>query len=112
MKLIFDVGLSSTFAAWFRSPVCLLSVVAACAAGEVLHPRILTVNTPVGVDPDQQCGRGVHLDMHVAPTGGGDFPSSCGTTLNETEKALAFFFFDLASCVIPDTREPTPPPPR
>jgi len=30
-----------------------------------VHPRFITVNTPVGMPVDQQCGRAVHLDAHV-----------------------------------------------
>src|ERR1700722_18869285 len=48
-------------------------------------PRIFTVDTPVGVAPTMQCGRGVHIDAHVDNTGqtvGPGFPTSgCSATL-------------------------------
>ena len=40
--------------------------------------------------------------MHVSGgPGGGDYPDSCqgGLTLSPQEKALAFMFFDISSCV-------------
>jgi hypothetical protein len=61
--------------------------------------------TPIEqADPDQRCGKFVFSDMHVSGTSNpadGDFPDSCGpsTTLSPQEKALAFMFFDIASCV-------------
>lgn len=78
----------------------------------------LTVNTPVGAPADQQCGKFVFGDMHLW---GGDvqdpatalpndaFPQSCGTELTPEEKALAFLFFDLASCVQDEQAEPIAP---
>ncbi|HEY2901907.1 MAG TPA: hypothetical protein VGL59_15090 [Polyangia bacterium] len=87
-----------------------------------LGPRIVSVNTPVNVPSDQQCGRAVHLDAHISPapalraTVGADagmpgfkFPQDCGTTLNKGEEALAFLFFDLAACVQKDTMPVVPP---
>jgi hypothetical protein len=69
-----------------------------------IHPRIVTINTPAMAAPEQQCGRAVHLDAHIANSrdddeGSPDFPVSCGTTLNKGEEALAFLFFDLAACI-------------
>ncbi|HEX4419038.1 MAG TPA: hypothetical protein VH165_14100 [Kofleriaceae bacterium] len=58
--------------------------------------------TPIEVDSDQRCGKFVFSDMHVSgTTGDGDYPDSCGTSTDMTpqEKALAFMFFDIASCV-------------
>ena len=73
------------------------------------HPRIVTVNTPAGVAQDQQCGRAVHLDAHISNRavfgGAQSFPATCGTALNKGEEALAFLFFDLASCIQSD-RDP------
>ena len=75
----------------------------------------LTVNTPVGVPADQQCGKFVFGDMHLY---GGDvqpaatalpddqFPASCGKELTPEEKALAFLFFDLASCIQDEKVDP------
>jgi hypothetical protein len=80
-------------------------------------PRIFTVNLPVGVPADKQCGKGVHIDAHVNNPGGtaGDavdsnYPRSCTAPLKEGEASLAFFFFDLASC-IQNEKEPPPVPP-
>lgn len=61
--------------------------------------------TPNEVPLEQRCGKVVFSDMHVS-TGGGSttngFPMSCATTpLTAQEKALAFMFFDIASCVGP-----------
>ncbi len=78
-------------------------------------PRIFTVNLPVGVPADKQCGKGVHIDAHVNQSGTADqvnasYPTSCTAPLKEGESALAFFFFDLASC-IQNEKEPPPVPP-
>jgi hypothetical protein len=66
-------------------------------------PRIFTVDTPVGVASDDQCGRGVHIDAHVdqppvQEVGKGYPTSGCSTTLKADEAAFVFFFFDLSSC--------------
>jgi hypothetical protein len=81
--------------------------------------RIFTVNMPVGVPVDQQCGKGVHIDAHVNqggfPTDGGidtvstNYPAGCVQPLKEGEATLAFFFFDLASCIQNDGQPPPPP---
>ena len=58
--------------------------------------------TPNEAALDQRCGKVVFSDMHVSGTSGdGDYPDSCGTSaaLTPQEKALAFMFFDIASCV-------------
>jgi hypothetical protein len=80
--------------------------------------KYLSVNAPVATPVDQQCGKFVFADMHLY---GGDvqdpatalpddkFPSSCGRDLTPEEKALAFLFFDLSSCVQDDTQKPVPP---
>ena len=80
-------------------------------------PRVFSVNVPVGVPADQQCGKGVHIDAHVndVQLGGTDvidptYPKGCATQLKEGEKLLAFFFFDLASCIQNETEKPKPPP--
>jgi hypothetical protein len=78
-----------------------------------VHPRIITVNTPVGVPADQQCGRAVHLDAHISPVSAPElrsFPRDCGATLDKGEQALAFFLFDVASCVQDDSKPVVPPP--
>ena len=77
-------------------------------------PRIFTVDTPVGVTPTMQCGRGVHIDAHVDNTGqtvGPGFPTTgCSATLKADEAAFAFFFFDLSSCISNEHMPPPPPP--
>ena len=58
--------------------------------------------TPNEAAVDQRCGKVVFSDMHVSGTSGdGDYPDSCGPSkeLTSQEKALAFMFFDIASCV-------------
>jgi hypothetical protein len=63
--------------------------------------------TPNEKASDQRCGKVVFSDMHVS---GGPvkvnnvvqpYPTSCGAQADLTpqEKALAFMFFDIASCV-------------
>jgi hypothetical protein len=81
----------------------------------------LSFNTPVEATAANQCGRVVETDLHVKDVpsnqNGKDnsdpskpFPSACqSTTLSAQEKALEFLFFDLSSCVQPDTTMPQPP---
>lgn len=69
----------------------------------------LTFNTPVGTAPEQQCGRAVFSDVHVAGTPSGfcaDQDPDYAANLN----ALEFLFFDLASCVQNDKKAPIEPP--
>ena len=77
-------------------------------------PRVFTVNVPVGVPSEQQCGKGVHIDAHVNNSSidvvGPAYPTTCNTPLNPSENMLAFFFFDLASCIQKDNEPPRPPP--
>ncbi len=77
-------------------------------------PRVFSVNVPVGVPAEQQCGKGVHIDAHVNQNGSDvvnpSYPAGCASDLKEGEKLLAFFFFDLASCIQNDTETPKPPP--
>ena len=80
--------------------------------------KYMSVNTPVAKPVDQQCGKFVFADMHLY---GGDvqapamalpddaFPGSCSKTLTPEEKALAFLFFDLSSCVGDDSQAPVAP---
>jgi len=68
------------------------------------HPRFMTINTPVGVPLDQQCGKAVHLDAHINSSDSIDasYPAGCSSPINSGEAAFAFFFFDLASCIQDD----------
>jgi hypothetical protein len=74
-------------------------------------PRVFTINTPVGQPAAMQCGRGVHIDAHINDTDHVDqsYPTSCSPDLNPAEYLLAFFFFDLASCISDDSQPPQPP---
>jgi hypothetical protein len=58
--------------------------------------------TPNEAPVEARCGKVVFSDMHVSGSSGdGDYPDSCGTSneLTPQEKALAFMFFDISSCV-------------
>jgi hypothetical protein len=88
------------------------------AAGAPQTAQYLGANTPVGKPVADQCGKFVFADMHLY---GGDvqppatalpddgFPATCGKELTPEEKALAFLFFDLSSCVQDDNEAPTAP---
>jgi len=70
--------------------------------GGAERPQNFQFTTPNEADPANRCGKVVFSDMHVSGgPGGGSYPGSCGqtTTLSAQEKALAFMFFDIASCV-------------
>jgi hypothetical protein len=84
--------------------------------GSTMYPRIQTVNVPVGAAADKQCGKGVHIDAHVDSPGApntdtvtSSYPMGCTHPLSEGEALLAFFFFDLASCIQNDSQPPPPP---
>jgi hypothetical protein len=77
-------------------------------SGASQFPQNVEFTTPNEVGTDKRCGKLVFSDMHVAggPVRGSNglilpYPSSCGsaTDLSDQEKALAFMFFDISSCV-------------
>jgi hypothetical protein len=76
--------------------------------------QTLSFNTPVGVDPMNQCGRAVYSNFHIAngyTNMGTPYPTECNTDpLTPQEKVLEFLLFDLASCVQDDGDDPIPPP--
>ena len=58
--------------------------------------------TPTPAAPALQCGRVLYSDFHVSigNTNGVTFPNECNASaLTPQEKVLAYFLFDLASCV-------------
>jgi hypothetical protein len=69
-------------------------------------PMHYTFNTPVGAQPDSQCGRVLYSDFHVEDAStitGAAFPSECvAGPMTAQEQMLEFMLFDLASCVTPD----------
>jgi hypothetical protein len=82
--------------------------------GSTVEPRVVSVNIPVGVPVDQQCGKALHIDAHVNTSGGdavdSTYPNKCNTPLKPAENMLVFFFFDLASCIQNENEPPKPPP--
>ncbi len=78
------------------------------------HPRVITVNTPVGKPVEDQCGKAVHLDAHINQTDNVDttYPAGCKSPILQGEEAFAFFFFDLASCIQKEDAPPKVPPVR
>ena len=58
----------------------------------------------------QYCGKAVFTDIHTSGGPSGNIPGDC-TTMNLTPQqyALEFLFFDLSSCVQPDTLPPMQP---
>ena len=70
------------------------------------YPQMFQFTTPVEQTADNRCGKVVFSDMHVSGDSQSDpgtpFPDDCaGSALTPQEKALAFMFFDIASCVQP-----------
>jgi hypothetical protein len=69
-----------------------------------MSPQNFQFTTPNESDISLRCGKVVFSDMHVSADStskpGSSYPSGCATNgLSAQEKALAFMFFDLASCV-------------
>jgi hypothetical protein len=67
-------------------------------------PQMFQFTTPNELVPEERCGKVVFSDMHVASgstsSASTPFPNGCSTTdLTPQEKALAFMFFDVATCV-------------
>jgi hypothetical protein len=74
------------------------------ANGGVEYPQIFQFTTPLENQADNRCGKVVFSDMHVSgnstSSAGTPFPGGCSAAaLTPQEKALAFIFFDIASCV-------------
>jgi hypothetical protein len=69
--------------------------------GTAQYAQDFQFTTPNEAPADQRCGKVVFSDMHVGGTlPSGTFPNGCSTSpLTPQEKALAFMFFDIASCV-------------
>jgi hypothetical protein len=70
-------------------------------------PMHYTFNTPVGAQPESQCGKVLFNDYHVEdaendPTTAQIFPAECSTAaMTPQEKMLEFDIFDLGACVTP-----------
>ena len=72
-------------------------------AGKVSVQDLL-FTTPQNKMPDERCGKVVFSDMHVSSgstsSSATPYPGGCSNTpLSPQEKALAFIFFDISSCV-------------
>ncbi len=74
----------------------------AISPNNVLH---MTFDTPIGADPEMQCGRVLFEDFHVEEADldyAQVFPQNCiPGPMTPQEKLLEFMLFDLASCVGP-----------
>ena len=72
--------------------------------GNQMLPQMFQFTTPNEALPNDRCGKVVFSDMHVSgdsqSSPGNPFPGQCSMNpLTPQEKALAFMFFDIASCV-------------
>ncbi|MGE0546432.1 MAG: carboxypeptidase-like regulatory domain-containing protein [Kofleriaceae bacterium] len=88
----YDAGaVNAPTSRWLYSP---------SANGGLETTNYLSFDTPVGVMPEQQCGKVVFAGMHVSSgTVGASFPTSCSASFSADEKALVFLLFDLSACV-------------
>ncbi len=79
--------------------------------GTPQHPRIVSMNMPSKNAPAQQCGKGVHLDLHITQddTVSSSYPTGCSNNMREPELVTAFFFFDASSCIQDDKQAPIIP---
>ncbi|HEY5924666.1 MAG TPA: hypothetical protein VIV11_23465 [Kofleriaceae bacterium] len=73
-------------------------------AANQTFPQNFQFTTPNELPSDQRCGKVVFSDMHVSSgstsSPGTPYPGGCNMgPLTPQEKALAFMFFDIASCV-------------
>ena len=72
--------------------------------GGQLLPQIFLFTTPNEMPPANRCGKVVFSDMHVSADSisTAAYPGGCSTNpMTPQEKALAFIFFDISSCVGP-----------
>lgn len=73
-------------------------------SGGMEYPQMFQFTTPNEAQPNDRCGKVVFSDMHVSGDSDSSpdtpFPGDCASSaLTPQEKALAFMFFDIASCV-------------
>jgi len=76
------------------------------SSGSVESPQNFQFTTPNEIAKEERCGKVVFSDMHVASGSSSSsstaFPGGCSASpMTPQEKALAFMFFDIASCVGP-----------
>ncbi len=80
---------------------------------ETQHFGALSMRAPIGSTPAQQCGRAIQMEPHVNDLNDlvtTSFPAGCKKDMSEGELAVAFFLFEMSSC-IQDDRAPVVAPP-